>query len=538
MENIDKMEITKINTYLGQKGYTIPKNEISIEKQKQLRNDLTIKPVSHGAPPGGNSQVSFPAYRESSNKFYVPHYYGVEKFGVPKEYKISEGINIDLEFAGTLRDGQIPVVETYVNHVKKVGYGGGLLELPCAFGKTCLALNIISRLKKKTFIIVHKEFLMNQWIERIQQFLPKARIGKIQGQIIDIDDKDIVIGMLQSLSMKEYPTSVFESFGLTIIDEVHHISSEVFSNSLFKLVTKYMLGLSATMNRKDGTTHVFKMFLGDVIFKGKRDEEREVIVRAIEYQVDDDEFNEVKLDYRGNVAYSTMISKLCEYNRRSEFILKVLGDMLQENPAQQIMVLAHNKNILKYLHDAIQHRNIATVGYYIGGMKEKALKETEGRKVVIATYAMAAEALDIKTLTTLIMATPKTDIEQSVGRILREKHSNPIVVDIVDSHDTFKNQWRKRKTFYKKENYKIIYTTSPKYNPDTSTIGWTLVFNPVSKDCKLVKNDKKDKKNISVKSNSSSDKSIANDSDDEVEEEPEKPKDKYLAGVCFLKMKK
>jgi hypothetical protein len=135
------------------------------------------------------------------------------------------------------------------------------------------------------------------------------------------------------------------------------------------------------------------------------------------------------------------------------------------------------------------------------------------------------------------MATPKTDIEQSVGRILREKHSNPIVVDIVDSHDTFKNQWRKRKTFYKKENYKIIYTTSPKYNPDTST--WTLVFNPVSKDCQLGKKDKKDiKKNISVKSNSSSDKSIANDSDDEVEVLEEAPKDKYLAGVCFLKMKK
>ena len=345
--------------------------------------------------------------------------------------------------------------------------------------------------------------------------------------------------MLQSLSMKEYPVSIFESFGLTIIDEVHHISSEVFSNSLFKLVTKYMLGLSATMNRKDGTTHVFKMFLGNVIFKGKRDEDREVTVRAIEYQVDDDEFNEVKLDYRGNVAYSTMISKLCEYNRRSEFILKVLTDMFQENPSQQIMVLAHNKNILKYLHDAIKHRNIATVGYYIGGMKEQALKETEGKKVVIATYAMAAEALDIKTLTTLIMATPKTDIEQSVGRILREKHSNPIVVDIIDSHDTFKNQWRKRKTFYKKENYKIIYTTSKLYNPDTNN--WTVVFNPVSKGCKKIEptiNDKINKKNTSVKSNSSSDKSITNDSDEEIENEPEKPKDKYLAGVCFLKIKK
>ena len=83
-----------------------------------------------------------------------------------------------------------------------------------------------------------------------------------------------------------------------------------------------MLGLSATMNRKDGTTKVFKMFLGPVVFKGKRDEERDVTVRAIEYYVDDEEFNKVVTDFRGNTAYSTMISKLCEYNRRSEFILK------------------------------------------------------------------------------------------------------------------------------------------------------------------------------------------------------------------------
>ena len=519
----------ELNTYLGQKGYTIQKNELTIEQQKQIRNDLTIKPFVMGSPMNDN-QKTFPAYRESSNKFYIPHYYGVEKFGTPKQYKITEGDNIELDFAGTLRDGQIPVVETYINYVNKAGFGGGLLELPCAFGKTCLALNIISQLNKKTFIIVHKEFLMNQWIERIQQFLPKARIGKIQGPIIDIDDKDIVIGMLQSLSMKEYPASTFDSFGLTIIDEVHHISSEVFSNSLFKLVTKYMIGLSATMNRKDGTTKVFKMFLGDVIFKGKRDEEREVVVRSIKYEVDDEEFNEVKTDYRGNPAYSTMISKLCEYNNRSEFILKVLSDMLIENQNQQVMILAHNKNLLKYLHDAIAHRNIATVGYYVGGMKEPALKATEGKKVVIATYSMAAEALDIKTLTTLIMATPKTDIEQSVGRILREKHSSPIVVDIIDSHTLFQNQWNKRKTFYKKENYKIIYTSKKNYTPDTSK--WSVLFNPISSDKKC------GIKNKSIKSNDSSDKSISNNFDEEEDDENDKPKDKFLTGQCLLTFKK
>jgi superfamily II DNA or RNA helicase len=462
-------------TYLGQKGYTIPKNEISIEQQKQIKKDLTIKPFVMGSPM--NDAKVFPAYRESSNKLYLPHYYGIANLGPPKEYKIPEGDDINLVFNGTLRDYQEPVVNKFVKHCQDAKYGGGLLELYCAWGKTSASLYIITQLKKKTMVIVHKEFLMNQWIERIQQFLPGARIGKIQGPIIDIDDKDIVIAMLQSLSMKEYPASVFESFGFTIIDEVHHISSEVFSNALFKIVSKYMLGLSATMNRKDGTTPVFKMFLGDVIYKSKRDNDRAVLVRAIEYKVDDDDFNEVKLDFRGKPQYSTMISKLCEYNRRSEFILSVLCDMLKEESNKQVMILAHNKNLLKYLHDAVAHRNIATVGYYVGGMKESALKQSETKKVVIATYAMASEALDIKTLTTLIMATPKTDIEQSVGRILREKHSSPLVVDIVDSHDLFKNQWRKRKTFYKKENYKIIYTTSEKYTTDYSR--WIVVYNPL-----------------------------------------------------------
>jgi superfamily II DNA or RNA helicase len=506
-----------MNTYLGQKGYTISKNELTLEQQKTIRQSLTIEPFVMGAPVNGAK--SYPVYRESPNKFYVPHYYGIENFGPPKEYKISHGSDIDLTFNGKLRENQEIVVNTYVDHVLNVGFGGGLLELPCAYGKTVLSLNIISRLKKKTFIIVHKEFLMNQWIERIEQFLPGARVGKIQGPIIDIDDKDIVIGMLQSLSMKDYPASTFESFGLTIIDEVHHISSEVFSNALFKLVTKNMLGLSATMNRKDGTTPVFKMFLGDIIFKGKRDEERAVTVHAIEYKVDDEEFNEVKYDYRGNPQYSTMISKLCEYNHRSEFILKVLSDMLKDNPNQQIMILAHNKNVLKYLHDAISHRNIATVGYYVGGMKESALKETESKKVVIATYAMAAEALDIKTLTTLIMATPKTDIEQSVGRILREKHSSPVVVDIVDSHQLFKNQWQKRKTFYKKENYKIIYIANFNYNKNRDYSNWKVLYTPKmegTKDCK-------------------SKNKICDDSDDDIEEN--RLDQNNISEVCLLKIK-
>jgi superfamily II DNA or RNA helicase len=91
-----------------------------------------------------------------------------------------------------LRDYQIEIVDKYINYVSNPicsgssnNGSGGILEVPCGRGKTIMALKIISELKKKTLIIVHKEFLMNQWIERIEEFLPGARIGKIQAQVFE-----------------------------------------------------------------------------------------------------------------------------------------------------------------------------------------------------------------------------------------------------------------------------------------------------------------------------------------------------------------
>jgi len=543
-----------MHTYLGQKGYTVLKSDLSAKQAEQIINDLTIKPYVHGAPKNAQTQ-SFPAYRESSNKFYLPHYYGVSNFGPPKEYKVPAGESMDVAFHGSLRDYQAPVVQQFIDHMNSAPVSAGLLELYCAWGKTSSALYIASQLKKKTLVIVHKEFLMNQWIERIQQFLPTARIGKIQGKTIDIDDKDIVICMLQSLSMKDYPASTFESFGFTILDEVHHISSCTFSQALFKLVTKYMLGLSATMNRKDGTTRVFKMFLGEVVHKAVRKDSHDVYVRSIMYSTNDADFNETVYDYRGNPQISTMISKICAFHRRTDFIADVLCDFMRKDDVSReqaaamkmemdaqilcchgcnrahdylmkstccgavkycmrclenmttntqeqgetrskkakcpdckkvlkyeqndvdipwiksiqdlhIIILSHNLNILEYLYRKIVCKNLGSVGFYVGGMKEAELKNTEKKQIVLATFAMAAEGLDIPTLNAEFLITPKTDIEQSVGRILRAKHATakPIIYDIVDSHDVFKKQYLKRKRFYKKQNFKITEKTMAEYD--------------------------------------------------------------------------
>ena len=477
------------NSYIGQKGYSIPKDLLTPDDLSFLRENLHVKPVTFGIGINNDNNTSFFVYRESSKKIYLPRFYGIERYGYPHNHEISNGMDINVSFPKELRDYQTKIVNIYMDYVNSTistnnseKGNGGILEVPCGKGKTVMALKIISLLQKKTLILVHKEFLMNQWIERIHEFLPNATIGKIQASEFDVEGKDIVIGMIQTIYNKEYPTNTFSPFGLTIIDEVHRIGSEQFSKTLFKTITPYMLGISATVERKDQLTKVLYMFIGKKIYEEKREDNDPVSVRAITYISNDSDFNETSYDFRGNPKYSTMLSKLSNFNSRNMFVVKLIQDLLIENSHKQIMILTHQRSVLTFLYDAILHHNICTVGYYIGGMKPQDLLETETKQIVLATYAMAAEALDIKTLSTLIMVTPKTDITQSVGRILRVKGNQPIVVDIIDQHDMYQKQWNQRKRFYKSNNYKILAINSTNYqNMDVESNLWKVIYEPKDK---------------------------------------------------------
>ena len=106
-----------------------------------------------------------------------------------------------------------------------------------------------------------------------------------------------------------------------------------------------------------------------------------MLVKTINYSVDDEDFNEVKLNYRGQVHYSLMIKNYVNFNHRREFILTILENVIKtEDEDAQIMILGHNKVLLIYLHDTIKDRGIGTVGYYVGGMKEQDLKISEVKK--------------------------------------------------------------------------------------------------------------------------------------------------------------
>jgi superfamily II DNA or RNA helicase len=459
---------------LTYRGYVIQKSSLSTEQLAALKFDLAIAPkenhvVKLAAKKSNINANLIIVYRENEQKLYIPRFYGIRHFGEPGLSELSPGLDIDVSFTQTLRDYQEKIIDVYMSHVTsgrsggRSSGGGGILEVPCGAGKTIMALNICSRLMKKTLILVHKEFLMNQWIDRIRDFLPSARVGKIQGKTFDIENKDIVIGMIQTMYDRPYPPNTFASFGLTISDEVHRVGSEEFSKTLLKVVTPYMLGISATVDRKDGLTELLYMFIGPKIYSETRKDDDGVQVRAIQFDHSDEKrYREEQRDVRGNIKYSTMINQISDFGPRRIFLMRVLQDLIKENSEKQIMVLSHKRDLLDYLETEIGS-SFATVGQYVGGMKAAALQESEGKQIVLATYAMAAEALDIKSLNTLVMVSPKTDIIQSVGRILRTRSDGKIIVDIVDSHEVFQNQWKKRRAYYKKSNYGIKMIKSKDY---------------------------------------------------------------------------
>lgn len=440
--------------YVGRKGFTILKKNHSTDELMKIKKELMVKPKASMV--GMGSPKSFPIYRESESKLYIPRYYGENLFGKVLN-KLSYGDKINVPFEGTLRDYQKVITDKFVKSFTSNACCGGLLDIDPGKGKTVMALNILSRMSVKTLVIVHKTFLLNQWKERINQFIPSARVGKIQGNTVDIEDKDIVICMLQSVCRGGYSDKIFASFGLTIYDECHHLSAEVFSNCMINIVTNFTVGLSGTMTRKDGLTKVFKWFIGPVMHKEKSKSDMPVLVKSVQFSIaDDEDYGEMITNFKGQPLYSSMITKISNNEFRTDFIYSIIEHELKLNSNQQIMLLCHNKSLINVLFEKLGDNGYET-GLYLGGMKEEKLKISETKQIVLATYSMASEGLDIKTLTTLIMATPKSDVCQSVGRILRSKHENPLVIDIVDQHDIFQRQWLKRKKYYDSQKYTIKY---------------------------------------------------------------------------------
>jgi superfamily II DNA or RNA helicase len=443
-------------TILSKDGYLIYKKKIDKLQLINIKNELTVEPHVFNVNYGQKKEdTSFTVYRETDEYLSVPKYYGIEKMGKPDINNEISGESIDINFTGSLRDEQIEIINNVLPKI--VNNDGGLICIGCGKGKTVLGLNIAVQLKVKTLIIVHKTFLMNQWIERIKQFT-NAKVGIIQQKKIQIEGNQIVIGMLQSIAKEKYDPDIFRDFGLVIFDEAHHAPSKYFSRSLPLINCKKTLALSATPKRNDKLEKVLHWYFGPIIYKSDDEINTNVLTKIYKYNLIHEKYYEKKQKFTGEVNRAGTISNIVTIGRRNKFIVDIIENILIDNN-RKILVLSERINHLELLKNRLDEREITTTGSYIGGMKQIKLDESAKCQVIFGTYHMASEALDIKGLNTLIMASPRREIEQAVGRITRDPNTTvqPLVIDIIDGLNSFENQSFFRRKYYQKNEFQIMF---------------------------------------------------------------------------------
>lgn len=353
------------------------------------------------------------------------------------------------EFVGALRADldQPDAVSATLEALK--AKGGAVLSLAVGHGKTCCGLYMACALRAKTVILVHKSFLADQWADRIRQFVPAASISFIRGAVCDTSG-DFVIAMIQTLTSRAHPPSTFDPFSLLIFDEAHHVAAKVFCQVMFSLNMPYTLGLTATPSRKDGLERLLYTFLGPLSYTKALQAQHSVTVHIHKYTCPDYALPPHP-NARGDVDYARLLSSLTQNEDRTTRI----ADLIETNlRGRNVLLLSHRRAHLDALLVALTRRGM-DAALYVGG-----IKEVPSSLILLSTYAYVSEGFDEPRLDALVLATPASDIAQTVGRILRgnDPTKTPVIYDVVDLWSVCFSQAAKRRTQYRAAGFIVNQT--------------------------------------------------------------------------------
>jgi superfamily II DNA or RNA helicase len=456
-------------------GYAVLKSELTKEQETKIRKDLTVKPQTQQSRYDALADNEFGVYLESATRLYLPRVWAHDNLGPATTSVMSDGdiLPKELSFIGKPYDYQEGIIKKFLD-----ADANGLICVPCGKGKTFMALAIAFRLGRRFMVVVDKEFLLDQWAGEMRNLIPGIRVGRFQATKAEVDpaEYDCTICMIQTIVQRQIPESVLRSYAFTIFDECHHLGAKHFSKVLSKLQTKHMLGLSATPTRDDGLTKVFEWHLGKPVYwEKKREADATVSVELMRFESDDIDYTEVPTNFRGEVILARLLTQIVNCQKRNIFVANRLKELVKET-GRRILVLSERIGHLEALETLMKPTG-CVMGYYIGGMKTATRDlAAEEAQILWATYAMASEAMNIKTLNTVLMASPRKKIEQSTGRILRqrpeERQVAPLILDVIDVHRSMQNQARQRIAYYKKCGYKIQDKRDLEVEPETVEYGF------------------------------------------------------------------
>jgi superfamily II DNA or RNA helicase len=336
-----------------------------------------------------------------------------------------------------------------------------LFEAPTGWGKTVVGGVIAASFGQPTLIVVTKEDLMHQWRDSLTQVLgiSPSLIGHIQQDVCDWKGKQFVLGMVQSLIIEDkYPSEMYRNFGLLVLDEVHQMAAECFVRSCQLFTAKLRLGFSATPMRKDGKTKLLHWHIGQTLVKGTiLNSKPKVLIRQTGWKIPyhskliGHNWQQVPIPHSPG-RMMTVNKAIAASEGRN---LEIVNFVVQSYKSDRITLVmsdlreAHLNRLFQMLtNEGIPGNDI---GYYLGGMSKIELSHTKQRRVVLGTYKMCATGTDVPRWDTLVMATPRADVKQAIGRVLRaaEGKKQPVILDLVDYNAIFQGFHMARlKTYY------------------------------------------------------------------------------------------
>jgi superfamily II DNA or RNA helicase len=347
------------------------------------------------------------------------------------------GRPIDVKFSGQLRPAQLDAAAAIAE------YDDGILCAPTAFGKTALAAWMIAQRKVNTLVLVHRQQLLDQWQARLAMFLnlPAKSIGQIGGGKND-PSGCVDVAIIQSSHDKAGVKDFVAEYGQVIVDECHHLSAFTFEQVLKQVKAKYVLGLTATPERKDGHHPIIYMQCGPIRYKlsarsmtASSPFEHEVIPRLTEFCVPPEQ---------ADTTIQELYAGLVDDTARNELIV---GDLLRavQDGCSPLLLTARTEH-LKFFETALDGR-VENVFVLKGGMGKKQRRSIadaiaavpEGNpRVILATGSYIGEGFDDARLDSLFLAMPiswKGTLQQYVGRLHRLHDAKRVVrvYDYVDS---------------------------------------------------------------------------------------------------------
>jgi len=320
---------------------------------------------------------------------------------------------------------------------------GALISAKTGTGKTVVALEIARQLGQRTLVLTHTNVIAEQWRKAAKRFLglTDAEIGTVQGHRCRYD-VPLSIGMIQSCMREKYPTAFEEAFGLVIFDEVQHVGAEVFGVVARLFPAKFRIGLSGTMVRRDGLEVVYKDHIGPIIRGAETSSVKPVI-----YRVDVPwGWSGLPRLYGGGINLARVLTCLAEDDQRTAEVCRYVAKAIEKQ--RRTLVLTDRLSQVRKIADCLRSMKISggRVGVLVGSTPQPQREAARNKSVIIATYKIGEEGLDVPDLECLVFATPRANVEQAVGRLLREHPGkrSPAIIDFVDRVSVLERFWAAR----------------------------------------------------------------------------------------------